>query len=103
MEVTNTFWTCTNCNEQVEEQFDACWNCQHNREGFRRIPSQSPKRSKHQPTKPLTASPALPDKHDLRRQEGFSRRHELGHVRRLRHDGSGFDELIRRIRAQLGV
>jgi hypothetical protein len=38
MEHTNTVWTCTNCNEQVEEQFEACWNCQHNRDG---VPSQA--------------------------------------------------------------
>ena len=30
---TKTFWTCANCNEQVEEHFAACWNCQYNREG----------------------------------------------------------------------
>jgi hypothetical protein len=34
MEEVKTFWTCPNCSEQVEEQFEACWNCQHNRDGF---------------------------------------------------------------------
>ena len=34
MEETRTFWTCRNCNEQVEEQFEACWNCRHSREGL---------------------------------------------------------------------
>lgn len=33
MEEVKNFWACPNCNEQVEEQFEVCWNCQHNREG----------------------------------------------------------------------
>ena len=27
------FWICVNCNEKVEEQFEVCWNCQHDRSG----------------------------------------------------------------------
>jgi hypothetical protein len=26
-------WACTNCRENVEEQFEACWNCGCSREG----------------------------------------------------------------------
>ena len=25
-------WTCKNCNEQLEEQFDTCWNCGYEKE-----------------------------------------------------------------------
>ena len=27
------FWTCLNCHEQIESQFEVCWNCQHNQSG----------------------------------------------------------------------
>ena len=26
-------WTCQNCSEEVEDQFDVCWNCEADREG----------------------------------------------------------------------
>jgi hypothetical protein len=31
--MSKTFWTCTNCNEEVESQFEVCWNCQRDRTG----------------------------------------------------------------------
>ena len=31
--MSKTFWTCTNCNEEVESQFEVCWNCQRDRAG----------------------------------------------------------------------
>src|ERR1700752_2034839 len=31
--MSKTFWTCENCNEEVESQFEVCWNCQHDRTG----------------------------------------------------------------------
>ncbi len=27
------FWTCQNCNEQIESNLEVCWNCQHDRSG----------------------------------------------------------------------
>ena len=33
----NSYWTCTNCDEKVGEIYDACWNCQHDREGNLRV------------------------------------------------------------------
>lgn len=27
------FWTCQNCNEEIENQFEVCWKCQHDRFG----------------------------------------------------------------------
>jgi hypothetical protein len=33
MENSKTVWHCPNCNEQVEEHFEVCWNCQHDRSG----------------------------------------------------------------------
>jgi hypothetical protein len=32
-------WTCKNCAEEVEDQFDACWDCEANRQG--RLPSKN--------------------------------------------------------------
>src|ERR1051326_8373703 len=26
-------WVCANCGEQIEESFEACWNCQYGRDG----------------------------------------------------------------------
>jgi hypothetical protein len=31
--MSKTFWTCLNCNEEVESQFEVCWNCQRDRTG----------------------------------------------------------------------
>lgn len=31
--MSKQYWTCLNCNEQVESQFEVCWNCQHDRTG----------------------------------------------------------------------
>jgi len=31
--VSKTFWTCLNCNEEIESKFEVCWNCQHDRTG----------------------------------------------------------------------
>ena len=31
--MSKTFWTCSNCNEEVESQFEVCWNCQRDRTG----------------------------------------------------------------------
>ena len=31
--MSKTFWTCENCNEEVESQFEVCWNCQRDRTG----------------------------------------------------------------------
>ncbi|HET6980450.1 MAG TPA: hypothetical protein VFI24_29220 [Pyrinomonadaceae bacterium] len=31
--MAKTFWTCTNCNEEVESKFEVCWNCQRDRSG----------------------------------------------------------------------
>jgi hypothetical protein len=28
-------WICANCAEQIEDHFDACWNCQTTRRGHR--------------------------------------------------------------------
>ena len=28
-----TYWTCTNCKDQVDEVYEVCWNCQYDREG----------------------------------------------------------------------
>ena len=28
-----SYWLCTKCGEQVDDNFAACWNCQHDREG----------------------------------------------------------------------
>ena len=35
--MSKTFWTCLNCNEEVESTFEVCWNCQHDRTGV--VPS----------------------------------------------------------------
>ena len=32
--MSKTFWTCTHCNEEVESQFEVCWNCQRDRTGL---------------------------------------------------------------------
>lgn len=32
-----TYWTCSNCHDQVEEVYDVCWNCQYDREGNLRV------------------------------------------------------------------
>ena len=26
-------WTCKNCNEKIEDQFDACWSCGYDKKG----------------------------------------------------------------------
>jgi|SRR6185436_862945 len=31
--MSKTFWTCLNCNEEVESNFEVCWNCQHDPTG----------------------------------------------------------------------
>jgi len=31
--MSKTFWTSTTCNEEVESQFEVCWNCQRDRTG----------------------------------------------------------------------
>ena len=35
--MSKTFWTCTNCNEEVESWLEICWNCQRDRTGI--VPS----------------------------------------------------------------
>lgn len=30
-------WACTNCGEQIEDQFDVCWNCGVERKGTARL------------------------------------------------------------------
>ncbi len=32
--MSKTFWSCLNCNEEVESQFEVCWNCQRDRTGL---------------------------------------------------------------------
>lgn len=27
-------WKCNNCNEELEDHFEVCWNCSHNKSGF---------------------------------------------------------------------
>jgi hypothetical protein len=34
-------WTCLGCGEQLEEQFDVCWNCGTSRDGDHAIDSSS--------------------------------------------------------------
>lgn len=36
-------WRCLKCGEDVEDQFELCWNCQANRRGLRQF-QNSPKR-----------------------------------------------------------
>jgi hypothetical protein len=30
-DVKSEMWSCPNCGEQIEDQFDVCWQCQHAR------------------------------------------------------------------------
>ena len=32
-----SYWTCSNCHNEVEDTFDACWSCQHDRYGNPRV------------------------------------------------------------------
>ncbi len=31
--MSKSVWNCRNCNEEIESQFEVCWNCQHDRSG----------------------------------------------------------------------
>jgi hypothetical protein len=48
-------WQCVKCREEVEENFDACWNCGTSRDGtedpyFRKTEDVAPKAFHEQPT-----------------------------------------------------
>ena len=32
-----SYWTCTNCHEQVDFNYEVCWKCQYDREGNPRV------------------------------------------------------------------
>ena len=32
-----SYWTCSNCRDKVDEIYDVCWNCQHDRAGNLRV------------------------------------------------------------------
>ena len=51
-------WICLNCKEEVEEQFDACWNCEADRMG--RLPKL---RTLGRETAPLEIAAYLREKH----------------------------------------
>jgi hypothetical protein len=33
MKDSRKYWTCLNCNDQVDERYEVCWKCQHYRSG----------------------------------------------------------------------
>ena len=33
MNSSENYWTCLKCKEQVGQQYEVCWNCQHDRSG----------------------------------------------------------------------
>ena len=45
-----TMWTCTNCKENIEDQFDSCWKCGTRRDGA----------ATAQPPRPATTDPSPP-------------------------------------------
>lgn len=35
-------WKCPGCGEDVEDDFDVCWNCQHSKDGTVTVPAPEP-------------------------------------------------------------
>ena len=47
LKVVKKMWTCSGCNEEIEEPFDACWNCGTDKDGNQviKIESDEPAKS----------------------------------------------------------